>query len=60
MFFQPGRDQQRQSVGNDLDRRRAEAVRDYLTSRHGIDASRINTEAKGVGTRSATVKLIVP
>jgi len=46
--------------GMDLDRRRAEAVRDYLVSRHGIDASRITTEAKGTGTRSANVKLIVP
>ncbi|MBI2212862.1 MAG: OmpA family protein [Acidobacteria bacterium] len=46
--------------GNDLDRRRAEAVRDYLVSRHGIDASRITTEAKGTGSRSANVKLIVP
>lgn len=31
----------------DLDRRRAEAVRDYLVSRHGIDASRISIEARG-------------
>lgn len=31
----------------DLDRRRAEAVRDYLVSRHGIDASRITVEARG-------------
>jgi len=28
----------------DLDRRRAEAVRDYLVSRHGIDSSRISVE----------------
>lgn len=28
----------------DLDRRRAEAVRDYLVSRHGIDPSRITVE----------------
>jgi len=46
--------------GMDLDRRRAEATRDYLVSRHGIDASRITTEAKGTGSRNATVKLIVP
>lgn len=31
----------------DLDRRRAEAVRDYLVSRHGIDPSRITVEARG-------------
>lgn len=31
----------------DLDRRRAEAVRDYLVSRHGIDPSRIRVEAMG-------------
>ncbi|MFN2443643.1 MAG: OmpA family protein, partial [Thermoanaerobaculia bacterium] len=32
----------------DLDRRRAEAVRDYLVSRHGIDPSRITVEARGM------------
>ncbi len=31
---------------SDLDRRRAEAVRDYLVSRHGIDASRITVEGR--------------
>ncbi|HXI12761.1 MAG TPA: OmpA family protein [Thermoanaerobaculia bacterium] len=31
----------------DLDRRRAEAVRDYLVSRHGIDSSRITVETRG-------------
>lgn len=31
---------------NDLDRRRAEAVRDYLVSRHGIDPSRITVEGR--------------
>ena len=31
----------------DLDRRRAEAVRDYLVSRHGIDPSRITIEGRG-------------
>lgn len=31
----------------DLDRRRAEAVRDYLVSRHGIDPSRITVEGRG-------------
>jgi len=30
----------------DLDRRRAEAVRDYLVSRHGIDPSRITVEGR--------------
>lgn len=47
-------------AANDLDRRRAEAVRDYLVSRHGIDPSRITTEAKGVDARRASVKLIIP
>jgi len=31
----------------DLDRRRAEAVRDYLVSRHSIDPARIQIEARG-------------
>lgn len=31
----------------DLDRRRAEAVRDYLVSRHGIDPARITVEGRG-------------
>jgi len=31
---------------SDLDRRRAEAVRDHLVSRHGIDASRITVEGR--------------
>lgn len=58
----------------DLDRRRAEAVRDYLVSRHGIDASRITIEARGttepVGdnataegrrlNRRVVIRLIVP
>ncbi len=39
----------RESTGPnaDLDRRRAEAVRDYLVSRHGIDPSRITVEGRG-------------
>jgi outer membrane protein OmpA-like peptidoglycan-associated protein len=39
----------RENVGanSDLDRRRAEAVRDYLVSRHGIDPSRITVEGRG-------------
>ena len=38
----------RESTGPnaDLDRRRAEAVRDYLVSRHGIDPSRITVEGR--------------
>jgi outer membrane protein OmpA-like peptidoglycan-associated protein len=34
-------------ANRDLDRRRAEAVRDYLVSRHGIDPSRIQVEGRG-------------
>jgi outer membrane protein OmpA-like peptidoglycan-associated protein len=34
-------------ASQDLDRRRAEAVRDYLVSRHGIDPSRITVEGRG-------------
>lgn len=39
----------RESTGSnqDLDRRRAEAVRDYLVTRHGIDPSRITVEGRG-------------
>jgi outer membrane protein OmpA-like peptidoglycan-associated protein len=58
----------------DLDRRRAEAVRDYLVSRHGIDASRITVEghdgrepvadngtAEGrLRNRRVVIRLIVP
>jgi outer membrane protein OmpA-like peptidoglycan-associated protein len=58
----------------DLDRRRAEAVRDYLVSRHGIDASRItvegrdgrepvadNTTAEGrLRNRRVVIRLIIP
>jgi outer membrane protein OmpA-like peptidoglycan-associated protein len=38
----------RESTGpsSDLDRRRAEAVRDYLVTRHGIDPSRITVEGR--------------
>jgi outer membrane protein OmpA-like peptidoglycan-associated protein len=51
--------------GNDLDRRRAEAVRDYLVSRHKIDSTRISVEAGGVSSAMddnmvAVVKLVVP
>jgi outer membrane protein OmpA-like peptidoglycan-associated protein len=33
-------------ANHDLDRRRAEAVRDYLVTRHGIDPSRITVEGR--------------
>ena len=40
-------DRENTGANADLDRRRAEAVRDYLVSRHGIDASRITVEGRG-------------
>lgn len=40
-------DREATGPNRDLDRRRAEAVRDYLVSRHGIDPSRISIEARG-------------
>ncbi|MBW3671110.1 MAG: OmpA family protein, partial [Acidobacteria bacterium] len=65
--------QENTGAGGDLDRRRAEAVRDYLVSRHGIDPSRISVEAGGVSTvgdnttaegrlqnRRVVIRLIVP
>jgi OmpA-OmpF porin, OOP family len=39
-------DRENTGANADLDRRRAEAVRDYLVSRHGIDASRISVEGR--------------
>jgi OmpA-OmpF porin, OOP family len=39
-------DRENTGANHDLDRRRAEAVRDYLVSRHGIDASRISVEGR--------------
>jgi outer membrane protein OmpA-like peptidoglycan-associated protein len=59
---------------SDLDRRRAEAVRDYLVSRHGIDPSRITVEghdgrepaadnatAEGrLKNRRVVIRLIIP
>jgi outer membrane protein OmpA-like peptidoglycan-associated protein len=39
-------DRENTGPNTDLDRRRAEAVRDYLVSRHGIDASRITVEGR--------------
>jgi outer membrane protein OmpA-like peptidoglycan-associated protein len=61
-------------ANRDLDRRRAEAVRDYLVSRHGLDASRItvegrngrepigdNTTAEGrLRNRRVVIQLILP
>jgi outer membrane protein OmpA-like peptidoglycan-associated protein len=40
-------DRENAGPNSDLDRRRAEAVRDYLVSRHGIDPSRITVEGRG-------------
>ena len=40
-------DRENTGANRDLDRRRAEAVRDYLVSRHGIDGSRITVEGRG-------------
>lgn len=40
-------DRENTGANRDLDRRRAEAVRDYLVSRHGIDAARITVEGRG-------------
>ena len=40
-------DRENAGPNRDLDRRRAEAVRDYLVTRHGIDASRITVEGRG-------------
>ncbi|HEX6160336.1 MAG TPA: OmpA family protein [Thermoanaerobaculia bacterium] len=40
-------DRENTGANQDLDRRRAEAVRDYLVSRHGIDPSRITVEGRG-------------
>ena len=39
-------DRENTGPNTDLDRRRAEAVRDYLVSRHGIDPSRISVEGR--------------
>jgi outer membrane protein OmpA-like peptidoglycan-associated protein len=40
-------DRENTGANRDLDRRRAEAVRDYLVSRHGIDPARITVEGRG-------------
>ena len=61
-------------AGHDLDRRRAEAVRDYLVSRHGIDPSRITVEGRDASepvgdnataegrlrNRRVVIRLIIP
>ena len=39
-------DKEKTGPNNDLDRRRAEAVRDYLVTRHGIDPARITVEGR--------------
>jgi len=39
-------DRENTGANRDLDRRRAEAVRDYLVSRHGIDPARITVEGR--------------
>jgi len=39
-------DREQTGPNADLDRRRAEAVRDYLVTRHGIDPSRITVEGR--------------
>ena len=67
-------DRENTGTNADLDRRRAEAVRDYLVSRHGIDGSRItvegrngrepiadNTTAEGrLRNRRVVIRLILP
>jgi outer membrane protein OmpA-like peptidoglycan-associated protein len=67
-------DKENTGPNQDLDRRRAEAVRDYLVSRHGIDPSRItvegrdarepvgdNTTAEGrLRNRRVVIRLIIP
>lgn len=67
-------DRENTGANADLDRRRAEAVRDYLVSRHGIDPSRITVEGRGTSeavgdnttaegrlrNRRVVIKLILP
>lgn len=67
-------DRENTGPNNDLDRRRAEAVRDYLVTRHGIDPARItvegrdgrepvgdNTTAEGrLRNRRVVIQLILP
>lgn len=67
-------DREATGAGSDLDRRRAEAVRDYLVTRHGIDPARITVEghdarepvadnatAEGrLKNRRVVIRLIIP
>ncbi|HXA19650.1 MAG TPA: OmpA family protein [Thermoanaerobaculia bacterium] len=67
-------DKENTGPSQDLDRRRAEAVRDYLVSRHGIDPSRITVEGRDarepastdntaegrLRNRRVTIKLMLP
>jgi OOP family OmpA-OmpF porin len=67
-------DKENTGPNHDLDRRRAEAVRDYLVSRHGIDPSRITVEGRDarepastdntaegrLRNRRVTIKLMLP
>ncbi|HEX7679685.1 MAG TPA: OmpA family protein, partial [Thermoanaerobaculia bacterium] len=67
-------DKENSGPNHDLDRRRAEAVRDYLVSRHGIDPSRITVEGRDarepastdntaegrLRNRRVTIKLMLP
>lgn len=47
-------DKENTGPNHDLDRRRAEAVRDYLVSRHGIDPSRITVEGRDAREPAST------
>lgn len=66
-------DRENTGPNRDLDRRRAQAARDYLVSRHNIDPSRINVEGGGVSTigdnstaegrlrnRRVQIRLVIP
>jgi OOP family OmpA-OmpF porin len=67
-------DREQTGPNADLDRRRAEAVRDYLVTRHGIDPARITVEGRGTSdpagdnttaegrlrNRRVVIKLILP
>ena len=66
-------DRENTGPNRDLDRRRGQAVRDYLVSRHNIDSSRIVVEGGGVSTvgdnrtaegrlrnRRVQIRLVIP
>ena len=66
-------DRENTGPNRDLDRRRAQAARDYLVSRHNIDPSRIVVEGGGVSTvgdnrtaegrlrnRRVQIRLVIP